>query len=173
MDDPKGLLNLVGAFLEAANQHAVEKIMALFNDNAEFELVGLYRVEGKEEIRNVFEYDADVHTKLDFSRLQIDGNTVKGCLIEKNDRLEAIGFKKLDYPICALEFRGGRIQKFSAKADESSIKKIMEALQGFLPWVTENYPTDRTKLFTAEGRFIYHRRNGERAVELLKEWKKE
>jgi hypothetical protein len=29
MDDPKGLLNLVGAFLEAANQHAVEKIMAL------------------------------------------------------------------------------------------------------------------------------------------------
>jgi limonene-1,2-epoxide hydrolase len=68
MDDPKALLNLVGAFFEAANQHAVEKIMALFNDNAEFELVGLYRVEGKEEIRNVFEYDAGVHTKLDFSR---------------------------------------------------------------------------------------------------------
>ena len=54
MNDSKGLLNLVGAFLEATNHHAVEKIMALFNDNAEFELVGLYRVEGKEQIRNVF-----------------------------------------------------------------------------------------------------------------------
>ena len=172
MDDPKGLLILVGAFLKAANQHAVEKIMALFNDNAEFELVGLYRVEGKEEIQNVFEYDAGVHTKLDFSFLQIDGDTVKGWMIEKNDRLEAIGFKKLDYPICTLEFRGGRIQRFLAKADESSVRKIMEALQGFLPWITQYYPTDRKKLFTTEGRFIYNRENGERAVKLLKEWKK-
>ena len=173
MDDPKGLLNLVEGFFEAANQHAVEKIMALFNDNAEFELVGLYRVEGKEQIWNVFEYDAGVNTKLDFSCLQIDGDTVKGWMIEKNDRLEAIGFKKLDYPICTLEFRGGRIQRFLAKADESSVRKIMEALQGFLPWITQYYPTDRKKLFTTEGRFIYNRRNWERAVELLKEWKKE
>ncbi|MBM4339341.1 MAG: nuclear transport factor 2 family protein [Deltaproteobacteria bacterium] len=172
MDDPKGLLNLVEAFFVSANQHAVEKIMAFFNDDAEFELVGLYRVEGKDQIRNVFEYDAGVHTKLAFSRFQIDGDTVKGCLIEKNDRLKAIGFKKLDLPICVLEFRGGRIQKFSAKADESAIKKIIEALQGFLPWVTENYPADRTRLFTSEGRFIYNRGNGERAVKLLKEWKK-
>jgi hypothetical protein len=172
MDDPKGLLNLVEGFFGAANQHAVEKIMALFNDNAEFELVGLYRVEGKEQIRNVFEYDAGVNTKLVISCLQIDGDIVKGCLIEKNDRLEAIGFEKLDYPICTLEFSGGRIQKFSAKADESSIKKIMEALQGFLPWITQNYPTDRKKLFTTEGRFIYNRENGERAVKLLNEWKK-
>jgi hypothetical protein len=171
MNDAKGLLNLVGAFLEATNHHAVEKIMALFNDNAEFELVGLYRVEGKEQIRNVFEYDAGVHTKLDFSGLQIEGDTVKGWLVEKNDRLEAIGFNKLDYPFCTLTFRDGRIQKFSAKADEGSIKKIVEAWQGFLPWVTQKYPADRVMLFTPEGRFIYNRGNGERVVKLLKEWK--
>jgi hypothetical protein len=172
MSEAKELLNLVGAFLEATNQHAVEKIMALFNDNAEFELVGFYRVVGKEQIRNVFEYDAGVHTKLDFSDLQIEGDTVKGWLIEKNDRLEAIGFNKLDYPFCALTFCEGRIQKFSAKADEGSIKKVMEAWEVFLPWITKNYPIDRARLFTSEGRFIYNRENGERVVKLLKEWKK-
>jgi len=172
MTNFESYLTLVQSFLTAANKNDVEKVLAMFNDNAEFELVGLYRVEGKEQIRNVFEYDAGVRTKLEFSDVQVEGDTVKGRLVESNDRLAAIGFNKLDYPFCALTFRNGRIQKFSAKADETSIKKIIEAWQGFLPWVTQKYPTDREKLFAPEGRFIYNRENGERVVKLLKEWKK-
>lgn len=172
MTNSKSLIDLVQTFLTAANQNDSEKVLAMFNDNAEFELVGVYRVEGKEQIRNVFEYDAGVHTKLEFSDPQVEGDMVKGWLVERNDRLAAIGFNKLDYPFCALTFRNGRIPKFSAKANETSIKQIMEAWQGFLPWVTQKYPTAREKLFTSEGRFIYNRENGERVVKFLKEWKK-
>ena len=146
--------------------------MSMFNDDAEFELVGVYRVEGKEQVRNVFEYDAGVHTKLEFSDLQLGGDSVSGRLIERNDRLAVIGFKKMDYPLCVLTFRNGRIQKFSAKADKESLKKIMTAWQEFLPWVTQKHPDERKRLFTPEGRFMYNRENGERVVKLLKKWKK-
>jgi len=166
-------LSLAQSFLAAANQHDVEKVLGMFNDNAEFELVGMYRLEGKEQIRNVFEYDAGVHTKLELLDIQIEEDTVKGKLIERNDRLEAIGFNKLDYPSCSLTFRNGRIQKFSAKADDEAIKEIGGAWAGFLPWVTRKYPFDRASLFTPEGRFIYNRENGKRVVTLLKEWRKE
>ncbi len=172
MADSESLLTLVKSFLTAANEYDAEKVLTMFNDNAGFELVGLYRVEGKEQIRAVFEYDAGVHTKLELLNVQAEGDTLKGWLVERNDRLAAIGFDKLDYPFCALTFRDGRIQNFSAKADESALKKIMETWQGFLPWVTQKYPADRKKLFTPEGRIMYNRQNGERVVKLLKEWKK-
>jgi len=35
-------LSLAQSFLAAANQHDVEKVLGMFNDNAEFELVGMY-----------------------------------------------------------------------------------------------------------------------------------
>jgi limonene-1,2-epoxide hydrolase len=108
MTNSKSLIDLVQTFLTAANQNDSEKGLAMFNDNAEFELVGVYRVEGKEQIRNVFEYDAGVHTKLEFSDPQVEGDMVKGWLVERNDRLAAIGFNKLDYPFCAFPLQRGR-----------------------------------------------------------------
>lgn len=171
MSEGQNLMNLVKAFCDAANHHAVAEVIAMFSDEAEFELAGLYRIVGKKQIRTVFEYDAGVHTKLEFSGFQIEGNTVKCRLVERNDRLEAIGFSELDYPSCLLTFKEGRIQKFSAKPDEVSIKKIADAWQGFLPWLTQKYPTDRAKMFTCEGRFIYNLENGERVVPLLREWR--
>jgi limonene-1,2-epoxide hydrolase len=171
MSEGQNLVNLVQAFCEAVNRHAVAEVIAMFSDEAEFELAGLYRIVGKKQIRSVFEYDAGVHTKLEFSRFQIEGNMVKCQLVERNDRLEAIGFSKLDYPSCLLTFKERRIQKFSAKPDEESMKKIANALQGFLPWLAQKYPSDRAKMYTSEGRFIYSRENGERAVPLLREWR--
>jgi|PlaIllAssembly_1097288.scaffolds.fasta_scaffold373949_2 ketosteroid isomerase-like protein len=165
-------LSLAQSFLAAANQYDVEKVLGMFHDNAEFELVGLYRLEGKNQIRNVFEYDAGVHTKLELLDIQVEEDTVKGKLVERNDRLDAIGFNKLDYPFCSLTFRNGRIQKFSAKADDEAIKKIGEMWKGFLPWITREYPSDRAILFTSEGKFIYNRENGKRVVTLLNEWRK-
>ncbi len=172
MANPENL-GLAQSFLAAANQHDVEKVLGMFDENAEFELVGLYRIEGKKQIRNVFEYDAGVHTKLELLDIQIEEDTVKGRLIERNDRLDAIGFNKLDCPFCSLTFRNGRIQKFSAKADDGAIKKVSEAWKGFLPWITRKYPSDRAILFTSEGKFIYNRENGKRVVILLNEWRKE
>ena len=94
-------------------------------------LLGCTESKEKKQIRNVFEYDAGVHTKLELLDIQIEEDTVKGKLVERNDRLVAIGFNKLNYPFCSLTFRNGRIQKFSAKADDEAIKEIGEDWTGF------------------------------------------
>lgn len=41
MNDHNNLINLVEAFQEALNQHDVDKVMSMFAEDAEFEIVGV------------------------------------------------------------------------------------------------------------------------------------
>ena len=61
MADNINLIDLVDSFLNAYNQQKADKVLAMFADDAEFELVGISKYSGKEQIRNVFEYDAGVN----------------------------------------------------------------------------------------------------------------
>jgi len=54
------LLGVVKAFQDAANRHAIDEVMAMLTDDAEFELKGMTRLFSKREIRSIFEYDAGV-----------------------------------------------------------------------------------------------------------------
>ena len=173
MVDQFNLLNLVESFQEAVNQKDVNKILTMFIDGAEFELVGLSKYSGKEQIRNVFEYDIGVNTELEFINCKIHGNSVSGQLLERNDRLDAIGYGELKYSSCTFTFRDNLIQSFTAEIPAEFIQFNNEVYQKFLPWLTQNYPDEHSKMFTPEGRFIYNRENGARAVRLLREWQKE
>jgi len=66
MNDHNNLVSLVESFQEGLNQHDVDKVMSMFAENAEFEIVGVSKYSGKEQIRNVFEYDVGVNTELKF-----------------------------------------------------------------------------------------------------------
>jgi len=50
----------------------------MFAKDAEFELIGIPKYSGKEQIRNVFEYDIGVNTELKFINCKAQGNTVSG-----------------------------------------------------------------------------------------------
>ena len=56
MSNHINLISLVESFLEVFNQHDVDKIMGMFTEDAEFEIVGISKYSGKQEVRNVFEY---------------------------------------------------------------------------------------------------------------------
>jgi len=171
MNTQKDLVSLVKAFQDVANRHAVERVMAMFADDAEFEMVGLFTLVGKQQIRAIFEYDAGVNTELQFINCTSEGNTVTCQLVECNDRLEATGISKLHHTSCVLTFKDRLIKKFTATLPAESTQTIGEMWQAFLPWIAKNYPADYSRMFTPEGRFIYNRENGERVVPLLKEWR--
>jgi len=145
--------------------------MGMFADDAEFEIVGLYTVVGKQQIRAIFEYDAGVNTELQFINCTSEGDTVTCQLVERNDRLEAIGISKLHYTSAVLTFKEGLIQRFTATPPAESARTIGEMWQTFLPWIAKNYPADYSRMFTPAERFIYNRENGERVVTLLKKWR--
>jgi len=171
MNTKQDLLGLVQAFQDVANRHAVDTVMGMFADDAEFEIVGLYTVVGKQQIRAIFEYDAGVNTELQFINCTSEGDTVTCQLVERNDRLKVIGISKLQYTSCVLTFKDRLIRKFTVTPPAESARSIGEIWQAFLPWLGRNYPADYSKMFTPAGRFIYNRENGERVVPLLKEWR--
>ena len=101
------LIDLVKTFKDSVNQDNVEKTMSMFTDDASFEIVGLSKFSGKQNVKNVFEYDVGVNTNLQFINCKSEGNTVHCQILERNDRLKAIGIDELKYSSCIFIFKLG------------------------------------------------------------------
>jgi hypothetical protein len=165
------LLSIVAALQDAANRHAVDEVMAMFADDAVFELTGLTRLVGKNEIRSIFEYDAGVDGNIQFVDCTSTGDTVTCRLLETNERIRLAGLDSLLYPACRLSFDNGLIRLWSAVPDPESTRAIMEFWGAVGEWIKEHYPAEYTRMFTREGRFIRSRENGERAVRLGRQYR--
>ena len=121
----------------------------------------------------MFEYDAGVNAEIKFIDFTSEENTVHCQLIERNDRLAAMGISELTFPSCTFVFRDGLIQNFSAKVSPETVQYNTEVWQKFVPWCKENHPDEYSKMFKSEGRFIYNRENGAGVVPLLRKWREE
>ena len=53
------LIELVKTFQDSFNQQKVEKIMNMFTEDATFEIVGLSKFAGKQNVKNIFEYGSN------------------------------------------------------------------------------------------------------------------
>ena len=165
--------NLVDSFQEAYKRQDVNKVLGMFTENAEFELIGISKYSGKEQIRNVFEYDAGVNSEIKLINRKFEGNTLNCQIMERNDRLAAMGISELKIPSCTIIFRDGLIQSFSAKVSPEMVQYNTEVWQKFVPWCKENHPDEYFKIFTSKGQFIYNRENGAGVVPLLRKWREE
>jgi hypothetical protein len=145
------LVNLVESFQEVVNCHNVDEILAMFREDAEFEIVGQSKLRGKQEIRNIFDYDVGVNTELKFINCKSEGDSVHCRILERNDRLDAIDISELAYASCTFVFKDGLIQRFTATIPDESMRYIMEKWQNFIPWITENYPDEYSRMFTPDG----------------------
>jgi len=171
MADEYDLLTMVETFEDAANRHAIDEIMAMFSDDAEFELVGFTRLVGKKEIRAIFEYDAGVNGEIHLINCTTKKGTISCQLIERNDRLRAAGIKKLLYPSCVFSFANNLIRLWRAVPDPEPARALDQFWVAVRLWIAEHYPADYARIFTPEGRFIRNRDNGERAVQLAREYR--
>jgi hypothetical protein len=171
--NPINLIDLVKTLQERVNQHNVEKIMTMFLEDATFEIVGLSKFSGKQQVKNIFEYDIGVNTNLQFMNCNSEGNTVHWQILERNDRLDAIGISELKYRSCIFTFKDGQIQSFAAEIPADFVEHNRKILKKFIPWLIENHPDDYSRMFMPDGRFIYNRENGRDVVPLLKKWSEE
>jgi hypothetical protein len=169
--NPINLIDLVKTLQERVNQHNVEKIMSMFTEDATFEIVGLSKFAGKQQVKIIFEYDVGVNTNLQFINCKSESNTVHCKILERNDRLDAIGISELDYSSCIFTFKDSLIQSFAAEIPPHFVEHNRKILKKFIPWVTENHPNKYARMFMPEGRFIYNRENGRDVVPLLRKWR--
>ncbi len=165
------LLSLVQAYQEAKNRQDVEALAAMFAEDAEFELVGMGTMVGREQIRALDEYDVGINTRLEFSNCVQEGNRVTCDVVETNDWLDAAGLSENRYTSSVFTFEEGLITRISAALSPESAQATGQVLQVFAPWIAQNHPEAMPKLFTPENQFIYSRENGVLVVSLLREWR--
>ncbi len=171
MANQQDLLMAVTCLENAAKRHDVDEIMALFTDDAEFDLVGLTRLVGKAEIRTIFDYDAGVSGEIKLINCEAKEDTISCQMVEHNDRIAVAGLDQLLYPSCVLSFRNKLIRSWRAVPDEEGGQAFDRFWEPVRLWIAEHYPADYAQLYTHEGRFIRNRNNGERAVQLAREYR--
>ena len=170
MVDQRNLIDLIITFQIRVHQHDIEKIMSMFTEDATFEIVGLSKFSEKQQVKTIFEYDIGVNTHLQFINFKVEGNTVHCKILERNDRLDAIGISELEFSSCIITFKDQLIKSFTAEVPPDFVEHNIAILKKFIPWLTENHPNDYSRMFTPEGRFIYNYENGRDVVPLLRKW---
>ena len=80
---------------------------------------------------------------------KFEANTLECKLLERNDRLEAMGISELTFPSCTIVFREGLIQSFSAELSPEMVQYNAEVWQKFVPWCKENHADEYSKIFSA------------------------
>jgi len=108
-------------YLARHNAHDVEGVMALFADNACYEIPGRLIRHGKAEIRQTEEWEAAVHDQLRTGDLVQADHEVSFRAFASNDWLRAAGVDELRYTSMTIKVSHGCIVRITAAlAPESS-----------------------------------------------------
>jgi len=170
MDSQGDVLNLVAQLQALTNRYRVDDFLNLFNEDAQFQIVGHSTLNGKEKIRKVFEYDAAANTDLRFMNFVPHHDGLTCQLLARNDRLKAMGIDNVFYTSCIISLREGRIQQFVAIVEEETSRRIRQRLQAFVAWLAREHPAEFSRLCTPDGDLVYSAENGREGVLFFKEW---
>ncbi len=170
-------VNLIGqvkAYEDAHNKYDVTAVMALFADDAVFELVGQGTLPNLDAIRAIHEYDKAIHAQIDFQSCIAAGNQVTCAVVEQNEWLKIAGLEDIYYPATVFTFtKSGKIQKIAATISTDDGAAMGTVLADFILWIMAEQPNAATDLFTSEGVFIYNGTNGTLVLDLLAQWRAE
>jgi len=165
------LVSLVQAYQDAENSHDLDAIMTMFTDDAVFELVGMGKLVGPEQIRAIHDYDAGLHTELNFYNCSAEGNTVTCEVTERNDWQRAAQIPEYHYSSSVFTFQDGKIQSIIATMSPESAQTLGQTMQAFNQWAMANRPDEVAKLLDENGQFIYSHESAPIVVGLIEEWR--
>jgi len=160
---------ILQSYVEAYNSHDVEKVMSLYTDDVIFENVGVWKKQGKQEIRKITEWDATTHIHMQVSDIEVFGDTVTFYLIETNDWLKMAGIGELHYKGSIVGHKG-LIQKVRAEITEKSLETFQKAWQSIMGWAYEERSSELAELMP-NGEFLYGGEVAKKWLVLLQEWR--
>ncbi len=155
----------------AHNNHDIDKVMSLYTNDITFEIVGIWTKTGKEQVRNIAEWDLATNSHMIISDIEINNDTVTFKLKEGNDWFRLIGIEYMYYEPCKMVFENGFIKEIKAEATEESRNAFIELWPSLYQWLIKEKNEEFSKLITAEGEFIYNLEYAKMWLKLLKVWK--
>jgi hypothetical protein len=159
------LSDIVREHIKAVNNDDVKKNLTFFTEDVVFITDFPRTLTGKDQLRDLMEWDVVKKTRLTINDIKVEGTTVIAKLIEKNeaDRLVRIE----EYPFIAVfKFRGRLIEK--VKLESLPVAKLLDKkYKSFDEWVSKEHPQESSRMEK-------DRPSAEKArlfLSLLKEWR--
>jgi hypothetical protein len=162
-------LDLIMRYQHAYNSHDLGQLLPLLAEDATFQMVGVFGLKGKDDIRREAEYDFALHVHMTIDKIATGGDTVWCELIEMNDWLEAAQIEEAYYS-AKFVFRKGLITHIRADATPQTQEAFDRILGPLTEWASKERPEKLAEMMP-QGEFLYNADNARRSLALLLEWK--
>jgi len=159
------LADIVREHIRAVNSDDIEKNQTFFADDIVFEPDANTKLSGKDQLRNLMEWDVVNNARLSVKDLKVQGNTVVAELTEKNEGWRLLG---IDIPFTATyEFEGRQIRTVKLEFSPDSWKIFEDKFEPFAEWAKQGHPEEYRRMseagYSAEGARLF--------LSLAKEWR--
>ena len=161
--------DIIKSYQEAYNNHDLEGVLALYAEDASFEIIGQVSLQGKEQVRELTEYDFVLNIHMSCDQFRTKGDSVMCQLEESNDWLKAAGIQRARY-MATFMVRNGLIQSVRAKPSPETEQALEKILDPLIEWASQHRPELLAEMMP-EKTFIYNADNAKKSLSLLHEWK--
>lgn len=146
--DPR---EVVEALQLAINAGDVDAAVALFHDDASVSIPALGPREGKEAIRELFEFCAGIELRWELRDFRTDGRATICTADQYDGWAGAAGIAPLQYESFSVTVAGGLIVSLVGAWSQTTSVTLGHLVERFTPWAVEAHP----ELYAANGDFIY------------------
>ena len=160
---------VIKAYIDAHNEHDVEKAMSYYSSNVVFDLKNTWTKEGAGEIRNLEVWDSTINSNLKLEALYSRGDSVFCKIIENNDWFASIGIENLTHDPTVFIVDDHKIKKIIATPSPETGVQIERAIGSIIQWSKQNQDSTIYTLIP-NGQFVYSSEAALKWKELFKKW---
>jgi hypothetical protein len=164
------IAKLVKRYEQIHNSHDVDMALSLYSEDIRFEVVGMVVKVGKDQVRDIEEWDVETNSHMTISNIEVQGNTASYRLAEGNDWFRLAGIELMYYEPCRIVFREGLITVIKCEATDESRRAAGEAWQPIMEWASRERSDELARLMP-NGKFAYGAENARKWISLLQDWR--
>ena len=164
------IAKLVKRYEQIHNSHDVEMALSLYSEDVRFEVVGMFVKVGKDQVRDIEEWDVETNSHMTISDIEVKGTTASYRLAEGNDWFRLAGIELMHYEPCKIVFHEGLITEIKCEPTDESKRAMREVWNPIMEWVSRERSDELAGLMP-DGKFVYGAKSARKWMNLLKEWR--
>ncbi len=154
---------------QAFNINNIDNALSHYTDNVVFD-VDVLKGSGKQALRDGAEWDSVVNTRLAFSDVKINGDSVVCKCTDENDLSKMLGVSKGFYDPVTFVFNDGLIQNVKFERTSESRNASAAAFSPLIKWASGEKST-RLKELMPDGKIVLSAESANGWMELAREWR--
>lgn len=128
----------ITAYQEAHNSGDIEKEMSFFAEDIIYDVIGQWKVTGKESLKKRVEIDVFLNSHVNFTDIKSSKNKVTCKVEEQNDLLKVCGIDTIYYEFREFIFEDGLIKEAKTQLTQEGADALRNVQRAFRKWAAEN-----------------------------------